>query len=117
RCKRPTGSRHYSYLPRNDLLQHILKSLATGTGMETDLFVSQQNTDDSRLHLPVLPFPGIVSCGNGADRHRVFYSFAGSSSPPPRDREPCGVPNPGAADDFLSVINPESLVIKQGFAE
>ena len=25
------------------------------------------------------------------------------------------VPNPGAADDFLSVINPESLVIKQGF--
>ncbi|WP_198646434.1 hypothetical protein, partial [Escherichia coli] len=22
------------------------------------------------------------------------------------------VPNPGAADDFLSVINPESLVIK-----
>ena len=27
------------------------------------------------------------------------------------------VPNPGAADDFLSVINPESLVIKQGFAE
>lgn len=33
RCKRPTGSRHYSYLPRNDLLQHILKSLATGTGL------------------------------------------------------------------------------------
>lgn len=27
------------------------------------------------------------------------------------------VPNHGAADDFLSVINPESLVIKQGFAE
>ncbi len=27
------------------------------------------------------------------------------------------VPNPGAADDFLAVINPESLVIKQGFAE
>lgn len=27
------------------------------------------------------------------------------------------MPNPGAADDFLSVINPESLVIKQGFAE
>ena len=25
--------------------------------------------------------------------------------------------NPGAADDFLSTINPESLVIKQGFAE
>lgn len=24
------------------------------------------------------------------------------------------VPNPGAADDFLAVINPESLVIKQG---
>lgn len=56
RCKRPTGSRHYSYLPRNDLLQHILKSLATGTGMETYLFVSQQNTDDSRLHLPVCLF-------------------------------------------------------------
>lgn len=69
--------RHYSYLPRNDLLQHILKSLATGTGMETYLFVSQQNTDDSRLHLPVLPFPDIVSCGNGADRHGIFYSFAG----------------------------------------
>lgn len=61
RCKRPTGSRHYSHLPRNDLLQHILKSLATGTGLETYLFVSQQNTDDSRLHLPVLPFPRIVS--------------------------------------------------------
>ena len=27
------------------------------------------------------------------------------------------VPNPGAAEDFLSVMNPESLVIKQGFAE
>ncbi|HCD8028731.1 TPA: glutamine--tRNA ligase [Klebsiella aerogenes] len=27
------------------------------------------------------------------------------------------VPNPGAADDFLAVMNPESLVIKQGFAE
>ncbi|HDG1690929.1 TPA: glutamine--tRNA ligase [Kluyvera georgiana] len=27
------------------------------------------------------------------------------------------VPNPGAADDFLSVMNPESLVIKQGYAE
>jgi glutaminyl-tRNA synthetase len=27
------------------------------------------------------------------------------------------VPNPGAAEDFLAVINPESLVIKQGFAE
>ena len=27
------------------------------------------------------------------------------------------VPNPGAADDFLAVINPESLVIKQGYAE
>lgn len=77
RCKRPTGSRHYPHLPRNDLLQHILKSLATGTGLETYLFVSQQNTDDSRLHLPVLPFPGIVSCGNGADRHGIFYSFAG----------------------------------------
>lgn len=25
RCKRPTGSRHYPHLPRNDLLQHILK--------------------------------------------------------------------------------------------
>lgn len=45
RCKRPTGSRHYSHLPRNDLLQHILKSLATGTGLETYLFVSQQNTE------------------------------------------------------------------------
>ena len=75
--ERPTGSRHYPHLPRNDLLQHILKSLATGTGLETYLFVSQQNTDDSRLHLPVLPFPGIVSCGNGADRHGIFYSFAG----------------------------------------
>lgn len=27
------------------------------------------------------------------------------------------VPNPGAEDDFLSVINPESLVIRQGFVE
>ncbi len=27
------------------------------------------------------------------------------------------MPNPGAADDFLAVINPESLVIKQGYAE
>ncbi|XPE41030.1 hypothetical protein ACNKHK_03930 [Shigella flexneri] len=27
------------------------------------------------------------------------------------------MPNPGAAEDFLSVINPESLVIKQGYAE
>ena len=27
------------------------------------------------------------------------------------------VPNPGAADDFLSVINPDSLVIKQGYGE
>ena len=27
------------------------------------------------------------------------------------------VPNPGAAEDFLAVMNPESLVIKQGFAE
>ncbi|WHQ74559.1 glutamine--tRNA ligase [Pantoea sp. Lij88] len=27
------------------------------------------------------------------------------------------VPNPGAAEDFLAVINPESLVIKQGFVE
>ncbi len=27
------------------------------------------------------------------------------------------VPNPGAAEDFLSVMNPESLVIKQGYAE
>ncbi|GAA3613758.1 glutamine--tRNA ligase [Gibbsiella greigii] len=27
------------------------------------------------------------------------------------------VPNPGAAEDFLSTINPESLVIKQGFVE
>lgn len=27
------------------------------------------------------------------------------------------VANPGAAEDFLSTINPESLVIKQGFAE
>lgn len=27
------------------------------------------------------------------------------------------VPNPGAAEDFLSVINPESLVIKQGYGE
>lgn len=27
------------------------------------------------------------------------------------------VPNPGAADDFLATINPESLIIKQGFAE
>ncbi|WON76086.1 glutamine--tRNA ligase [Serratia sp. UGAL515B_01] len=27
------------------------------------------------------------------------------------------VANPGAADDFLSTINPESLVIKQGFVE
>lgn len=27
------------------------------------------------------------------------------------------VPNPGAADDFLAVMNPESLVIKQGYAE
>jgi glutaminyl-tRNA synthetase len=27
------------------------------------------------------------------------------------------VPNPGAAEDFLTTINPESLVIKQGFAE
>ncbi len=25
--------------------------------------------------------------------------------------------NPGAAEDFLSTINPESLVIKQGFGE
>lgn len=27
------------------------------------------------------------------------------------------VPNPGAAEDFLATINPESLIIKQGFAE
>lgn len=27
------------------------------------------------------------------------------------------VPNPGAADDFLSTLNPDSLVIKRGFAE
>ena len=27
------------------------------------------------------------------------------------------VPNPGAAEDFLSTINPESLVIKHGFVE
>ena len=27
------------------------------------------------------------------------------------------VPNPGAAEDFLAVMNPESLVIKQGYAE
>jgi len=27
------------------------------------------------------------------------------------------VPNPGAAEDFLQVINQDSLVIKQGFAE
>ena len=27
------------------------------------------------------------------------------------------IPNPGAADDFLATINPESLVIKQGYAE
>ena len=27
------------------------------------------------------------------------------------------VPNPGAEEDFLSVINPESLVIRQGYAE
>ena len=27
------------------------------------------------------------------------------------------MPNPGAAEDFLAVINPESLVIKQGYAE
>ncbi|WGE29844.1 glutamine--tRNA ligase [Edwardsiella tarda] len=27
------------------------------------------------------------------------------------------VPNPGAAEDFLSTINPESLVIRQGFVE
>lgn len=27
------------------------------------------------------------------------------------------VPNPGAAEDFLSVINPESLVIKHGYGE
>ncbi|MEX9542159.1 glutamine--tRNA ligase, partial [Escherichia coli] len=27
------------------------------------------------------------------------------------------VPNPAAEDDFLSVINPESLVIRQGFVE
>ncbi len=27
------------------------------------------------------------------------------------------VPNPGAAEDFLTVMNPESLVIKQGYAE
>jgi glutaminyl-tRNA synthetase len=27
------------------------------------------------------------------------------------------VPNPGAAEDFLSVMNPESLVVKQGYAE
>ncbi|MDF7680232.1 glutamine--tRNA ligase [Enterobacteriaceae bacterium ESL0689] len=27
------------------------------------------------------------------------------------------VPDPGAEDDFLTVINPQSLVIKQGFAE
>ncbi|WP_369308390.1 glutamine--tRNA ligase [Providencia rettgeri] len=27
------------------------------------------------------------------------------------------VPNPGAEEDFLSVINPESLVIRQGFVE
>lgn len=27
------------------------------------------------------------------------------------------MPNPGAAEDFLSVINPESLVIKQGYGE
>ena len=27
------------------------------------------------------------------------------------------VPNPGAAEDFLAVINPESLAIKQGFVE
>ncbi len=27
------------------------------------------------------------------------------------------VPNPGAAEDFPATINPESLVIKQGYAE
>jgi len=27
------------------------------------------------------------------------------------------VPNPGAAEDFLAVINPESLTIKNGFVE
>ena len=27
------------------------------------------------------------------------------------------VPNPGAAEDFLATINPESLLIKQGYAE
>ena len=27
------------------------------------------------------------------------------------------MPNPGAAEDFLATINPESLVIKQGYAE
>ncbi len=27
------------------------------------------------------------------------------------------MPNPGAAEDFLATINPESLVIKQGFVE
>lgn len=27
------------------------------------------------------------------------------------------VPNPGAEEDFLSTINPESLVIRQGFVE
>ncbi|MGS9102580.1 glutamine--tRNA ligase, partial [Salmonella enterica subsp. enterica serovar Infantis] len=27
------------------------------------------------------------------------------------------VPNPCAAEDFLSVINPESLVIQQGYGE
>ena len=27
------------------------------------------------------------------------------------------MPTPGAADDFLSVINPDSLTIKQGFVE
>ena len=27
------------------------------------------------------------------------------------------VPNPGAEEDFLAVMNPESLVIKHGFAE
>lgn len=64
RCKRPTGARHYSHLPRNDLLQHILKSLATGTGLETYLFVSQQNTDDTGIYLSVLLVFVIIPRGN-----------------------------------------------------
>ncbi len=59
--ERPTGS-GIILICLEIMYQHLLlKSLATGTGMETYLFVSQQNTDNYRLFPPaVLPFPGIV---------------------------------------------------------